>query len=109
MKKGNQGSHYAPRQLGPAGRRFWATVLAGFELEEHQRQLLLAACESLDGAERARALVEVEGAVVHDRWGQAKPHPAVAIERDGRAAFLSAYRLLGLDLAVSGPAVSMKG
>ena len=104
MKKGNAGSHYAPRHLGPAGRAFWTTVVSGFALEEHQLTLLAAACESLDRAAGARALVEAEGAVVRDRWNQAKPHPAVAIERDARAAFVVAYRALGLDLDLAGPA-----
>ncbi len=103
MRAGHEGSHYAPRHLGPAGRAFWTTVLTSFELEDHALTLLAAACESLDRAAGARALVEAEGAVVRDRWNQAKPHPAVAIERDARAAFVVAYRALGLDLELAGP------
>jgi hypothetical protein len=46
----------------------------------------------------SQRLLAAEGLVVRDRWGQAKPHPAAAIERDSRAAWLRGLAALGLDL-----------
>ena len=45
-----------------------------------------SAAESLERAARAAALVDREGAVLRDRFGGAKPHPGILLERDFRAA-----------------------
>jgi hypothetical protein len=36
-----------PKSMGPAARRLWRAVLSEFELEEHERTLLLQAAGSL--------------------------------------------------------------
>ena len=51
-----------------------------------------------DRAEAARALLERDGITILDRWGQVKPHPAAAIERDARSGLLAALRALNLDV-----------
>ena len=38
---------------------------------------------------------------MQDRWGQTKPHPLLATERDARAGFLAGMRALGLDVVGS--------
>ena len=43
---------YAPRGLGPAGRRLWRSVLDQYELEEHERVLLVEACRTADTCTR---------------------------------------------------------
>jgi len=44
----------------------------------------------------ASALIAEQGLTVTDRHGQVRPHPAVAIERDSRVAFVRVLRELGL-------------
>ncbi len=76
-------------------------------MENHRRGIrtrgervvsLEAALESFDRMRESQRLLAAEGLVVRDRWGQAKPHPAAAIERDSRAAWLRGLAALGLDL-----------
>lgn len=86
-----------PTHLGAHSRKFWAKTVSDYELEEHHLLILRAALESWDRAELARRIIADEGPVVRDRFGQPRAHPAVAIERDARAAFLRAMRELDLD------------
>jgi hypothetical protein len=60
--------------------------------------LLETAMRALDRAESARTLLERDGVVITDRWGQQKPHPAAAVERDARAGMLQALKALNLDV-----------
>jgi len=73
--------------------------------------ILRAVLESFDRAATAKRLLDVEGAVVRDRWGQSKVHPAVGVERDSRAAWLSALKQLYLDIEPlrDGPGRSTRG
>jgi hypothetical protein len=68
-----------------------------YALEEHHLRLLIAAAEARDRAQEARALLDVEGLVYHDRFGAPRAHPAAAIERDNRMVFARPVRELGLD------------
>ena len=60
--------------------------------------LLETALVAWDRLEDARQTLAAEGIVLKDRFGQAKPHPAAAIERDARQGFLAAMKSLNLDL-----------
>ena len=80
----------------------WQSIARDYEIDcPAALGILTAAMESFDRATEARKLLDVEGAVVKDRWGQSKVHPAAAVERDSRAAYLSALKALNLDLSVS--------
>jgi P27 family predicted phage terminase small subunit len=94
--------HRPPRHLSDASRRWFAEVSEAYELESHHLRILQAAAEAWDRCVAARDLVTTEGIVVTSRLGERKPHPAVAIERDSRVAFLRAVRELGLDLGEPG-------
>ena len=59
--------------------------------------LLRAACEAFQRAQEARKLIDRDGAVIIDRFGQPKPHPAVNIERDSRAQLIATLRALKLE------------
>ena len=48
-------------------------------------------------AEAGRVL-KAEGAFTRNRWGEARPHPALALERDSRVGLCRALRELGLEL-----------
>lgn len=46
----------------------------------------------------AAALIDKHGVCVADRYQQLKSNPAVAAERDSRAAMLQAFKQLNLDV-----------
>jgi len=83
--------------LSDAAQSWWRDTVGEYELDAHHLRTLSEAAWSWDRAQQARALVDAEGLTVRDRFGQAKPHPAVAIERDSRSAYLRAMRELDLD------------
>ena len=87
----------APANLGAPGRRFWRRVVESFELEQYHLDICEQCCRALDRAESAREQIEREGMTLVDRFGQPKPHPLLAAERDARSAFRQLYRELGLD------------
>jgi phage terminase small subunit len=87
----------APRHLSRTSRTWYRTVLADFDLEPHHIRLLQLAAEAWDRGQEARQLLAESGAVIADRFGVPRAHPAVAIERDSRIAFARLIRELDLD------------
>ena len=87
-----------PKSLSAESRKLWRSVLADYDLERRHEAALLTALEALGRMRQAQALLDTDGLTTTDRYGGAKAHPAVTIERDSRTAFLRAMRELGLDL-----------
>lgn len=87
----------APEHLSEEAAALWADVAELYELAPHQLEILRRACEASDRADEARRLLETEGLTLQDRFGQVKPHPAAAIERDSRAALSQLLRELALE------------
>ena len=87
-----------PRGLCASARRVWVAVFERYRLEQHHAQILLEALKSLTRAEEAKALLDRDGCVFVDRFGQPRPHPATVVERDCRAAFIKGITALGLDI-----------
>lgn len=86
-----------PSHLKTGARSMWKKLLTDYLIEDAGGLALLqAACESFQRAQEARRLIDKEGAVIKDRFGQRKAHPAVSIERDNRAQMISALRALKL-------------
>jgi hypothetical protein len=75
----------APAGTGPAGRRLWRSVVARFELDEHEMVLLRQAVQVVDSCARLQAIVEEQGEIVQDRFGQPKTNPALVELRSERA------------------------
>ena len=73
-----------PRHLAPETRRWFASVLELYELEQHHVRLLTMAAEAWDRSRQARAALEEHGLVYLDRFEAPHPRPEVAIERDAR-------------------------
>lgn len=87
----------APAHLSAEARALWSRLLADYPLDDAAGLLLLqSACESFDRLQDARRTLAKEGAIVRDRWGQPKPHPAAGVERDARTQMHSALRLMKL-------------
>lgn len=87
----------APRHLSPEAKRLWRETTRNYTLEARHEAILLVALEAFDRMREAQAAVKADGAYVEGRFGM-KAHPALAVERDSRLAFLRATRELGLDL-----------
>jgi phage terminase small subunit len=85
-----------PRHLRAPTRRWFRSVVAEFELEEHHVRLLTLAGESWDRCCEARETLKKDGLTVVGRFGP-KAHPCVGIERDNRLAFARLLRELQLD------------
>lgn len=62
-----------PKGARSAGRALWRSVVDHFELEEHERSLLVQAVHVADTCEDLQAVVDEEGPV---RAG--RPHPVLA-------------------------------
>lgn len=60
--------------------------------------ILRQAMRAHERARTAREQIAQEGATQVDRWGQVKPHPLLAAERDGRSQFFLGLKQLNLDL-----------
>lgn len=88
----------APGYLRSSTRRWWEDVVQTWQLESHHIMTLTVACECWDRAQQARQIIAKEGITIATRDG-AKAHPAVAVERDSRLAFLRALRELDLDVS----------
>ena len=86
-----------PGHLEPATRKWINKIRREYVLEERHTKLLILAGEALDRGAAARELVAAEGMVIKDRFGQSRPHPAVAIERDCRIGFCRLLKEVGLD------------
>jgi P27 family predicted phage terminase small subunit len=91
----------APSNLGHSGREFWKKISAEFVLESHHSELLAQACKSLDRISTAREVLDKDGLTFIDKFGQIKPHPAVAIELANKTIFARLLRELGLDVSKS--------
>jgi len=84
-----------PKGTGKAGAALWRSVLDDFELEEHERALLVEAVRTVDLLDELDAAVKAEGAVVESPQGR-KANPAAVEARQQRIALarlLAALRL----------------
>jgi phage terminase small subunit len=87
----------APAHLRPDTRAWWQSVHLDYDLGEHHSRLLTMACEAWDRPCQAREILAKDGIVIGGREAAARPHPAVAIERDARIAFARLVAQLSLD------------
>jgi P27 family predicted phage terminase small subunit len=88
-----------PKGLSVDAKTWWKRLHDEFDLEDEGAAFLLeSAIRSFDRMNQAAELVEKHGVCTLDRYQQLKPNPAVAAERDARAAMLSAFKALNLDV-----------
>lgn len=87
----------APKGLRGDGRALWEDICRGYTLEPHHERILLAACLAMDRMMSASRAQRRHGSVYLDRFGQPRPRPEVAQERDARVALLRSLRELSLD------------
>lgn len=90
---------HPPKHLSKEARKWWSQLQVDYQIDDTAGQLILStAAEAFDRMRGAQATIAEEGAVVRDRFGQPKAHPATVAERDSRAAMLNALKALNLDL-----------
>jgi P27 family predicted phage terminase small subunit len=93
-----------PKHLSEDAHAFFSQVIAEFDITDAAGlALLLTACEALDRMSAARRVIEADGEITEDRYGQKKVHPACQLERDSRNGFLAAMRALQLDIGPTLP------
>jgi phage terminase small subunit len=94
-----RGGKSVPVGLSDSAAHWYRVLRAEFDIKDEAGRLLLeTAMRAFDRGESARVLLERDGVVIADRWGQQKPHPAATIERDARAGMLAALKALNLDV-----------
>ena len=99
-----------PKHLSPAAKRLWRSLTAEFVITDSAGlAILTAGLESYDRAASAKVLLDRDGPTVMDRWDQQKAHPAASVERDSRAAWMSALRQLNLDCLPARPGPGRPG
>lgn len=90
-----------PRHLSASARAWWKKLTADYEIGDAAGELLLTtALEAFDRLQEARKAINRDGAVVKDRFGQLRSHPAVTVERDARSGMVTALRALRLEVAL---------
>ena len=89
----------APEHLHGEAKSLWDDLIASYDFEVNPAsvRLLRTACESFQRAQQCREAIDLEGLTLPDRFGQAKPHPLLAAERDARSQFLQSIRALDLE------------
>jgi phage terminase small subunit len=87
-----------PRHLTAATRRWWLSVVEGWELEDHHVRLLTLAAQAWDRADLARGEVARDGLTVPTRDGGRKSHPALKALEAAEIAFARLIRELDLDV-----------
>jgi P27 family predicted phage terminase small subunit len=89
----------APIHLSKDGQALWSELQHEYDISDKAGVLLLTtAMEARDRLKEAAAIIKKEGLQLPDRFGQMKAHPLTTVERDSRAAMLSALKALNLDL-----------
>jgi len=92
-------SNKTPAGLSPAAIAWWKRLHGEFDIDDSGAAFLLeAALHAFDRMNEAAGLVAEHGVCIVDRYGQLRANPAVAAERDSRAAMLAAFKQLGLDI-----------
>ena len=87
-----------PKYLARSAKILWRSLVADYEISDAGGLALVeAAAQAHARAAEARAEIKRDGITVQDRFGQPKPHPACAIERDALSLLVRAIRALALE------------
>jgi len=88
-----------PQHLKRPGKRLFRRIQTEYGITDAGGiALLVRACECQDRLAAAWKIIDEEGEVTRDRYGNSRLHPAMALEKDARAGFLQAMKQLNLDV-----------
>lgn len=88
------------KPLHPKAQEYLESIASNFGLEQHHLALLHRAAKALSTCYDMDAIIDDEGAILTDRFGQRIPHPASKVRNDNAALFVRLNRELGLDAAL---------
>lgn len=94
-----------PADLRRSGRALWRAVVAEFDLEEHERQLLHETCRTRDLCDRLQSVLDTDGPMSESSQG-IRVHPAAVELRQQR---ITLARLLAALNVPSGEAEDATG
>lgn len=66
----------APAGLSTAGRALWRSVVADYDLDEHEKLLLREACRTADRLDRLEGEAAKSDVTAQNRFGEIVLHPA---------------------------------
>jgi len=88
-----------PLHLNRPGKRLFRLISKEYGITDAGGiALLVRACECQDRLAAAWEIIAQEGEITKDRYGNARLHPAMSLEKDARAGFLQAMKQLNLDV-----------
>ena len=87
-----------PTMLSREAKGWWRKIVTEWQLDDPALLILGSALESFDRMRQAQAILDKEGVVISDRFGQPKQHPATLVERDAKSVMLRALKTLNLDM-----------
>ena len=87
----------APKGLSKASKELWGDIVSEWILDSSQLATLRVGLESLDRLQVAKDVLDREGCM-YEHNGMMKLHPAVVLEKQSRAGFYQAIKILGLNL-----------
>ena len=92
-----------PAHLEKIERQMWKKVLTEYQIVDSAGlKILESALSAHQRCRQCREQIDKEGLTYKDRFNSVKPHVLLASERDSRAAFLNAIKLLNLQLPTEG-------
>src|SRR5262245_60688059 len=95
-------AHDAPTHLPREEQQLWIDLRRTYKIDDCAGMALITqACEARMRARLCRLTVAEEGSTMTDKKGITRAHPLLQIERSAQASFISALRLLRLDLSGS--------
>ncbi len=78
--------------------RSWVqSICDRYAIQSQHFKLLILAAEAWDRCQSARESLRKKGTTYEDRFGAPRARPEIAIERDGRLAFIRCVRELSLE------------
>jgi phage terminase small subunit len=87
-----------PGQLGAAGRAFWRSIVAAYELSPAEVAMLAQACRVIDLLERIDAQLVAEDLTVAGSRGQERAHPLLTAAVEQRRSLESLTNALSLPM-----------
>ena len=87
-----------PQPLTADGFHLWSAITTEYKLDPAALEILALGCEAYSRSRQAGAILDKEGLMSCNRFGDVHEHPAVKAERDARGQCLVALKMLGLNL-----------
>lgn len=88
-----------PKHFAAPEAKLWQDITREYTFDDPASlSLLTVALEALGRSRQLREKIDKSGLVVVDRFGQDRPNGLLTAERDARNSYLTAMRMLHLDL-----------